>query len=57
LFGWFPVFVQTIDGLVVVISDSGYVYTVIANMFIMAVSIGAAFGGMFIPFKTYMGTF
>jgi len=37
----------------VVISDGRYVYAVIANMLITAVTMGATFRGMFVPFKTY----
>ena len=49
LFGWLPVFVWTVDGLMAVITDGRYVYAVITDMFVAAVTMGTAFG----PLKAY----
>ena len=49
LFGWFPVFVWTVDGLMTVITDGRYVYAAITDMFVAAVTMGTAFG----PLKAY----
>ena len=37
----------------VVIDDGGYVHTAITNTSVMAVTMEAAFGEVFIPFETY----
>ena len=49
MFCWF----QTIEYLVVVISDGWNIDAAITNMFVKAVRVGAAFRGMFIPFQAY----
>ena len=46
-----PVYIWAIDCLVLIISDCRNIDTVVANMFIMAVEMGAAFRGVFIPFQ------
>jgi len=53
LFSWLPVLVWAIDSFVAVISDGWNVDAAITNMFVSAVGVGAAFGGMFVPFQAY----